>query len=107
MSMMPFVAGLLAGVAAVRLVRNKQTKAGLDQAQTRLRQATVTGLGAIEASSARLREKLAVVEVPEAPEAVEPVAIPAVEAVPRKRAPRKSGTATPRAKARPKPDTAS
>ena len=57
--LLPFAAGLLAGAAAVKLIREDKAKAGLDKAQDRLREATVSGLSAIEQSSARLRSRLA------------------------------------------------
>lgn len=79
--LLTFASGLLAGIVGVKLL-NKATppaaqrletlggkaRQGLAQAQSGLRDATVTGLEAIEKSSASLRAKLA----PAAAEAAEP-----------------------------------
>ena len=65
----PFLAGLATGAAAIMLLKNKNPQATLedatkklkqqsDLAQDALRQAAVSGLNAIEASSARLRDHL-------------------------------------------------
>ena len=56
--LLPFAAGLLTGVAAIKLIRNDKAKKQLDKAQDRLREATVSGLATLEHSSARLRDKL-------------------------------------------------
>lgn len=71
--LLTFASGLLAGVVGVRLLKSVKTpegvktataaiggkaRHGLDQAQTGLRQATVSGLTAIERSSASLRARL-------------------------------------------------
>ena len=69
--LLPFAVGLLAGAAAVRLIRDDKTRDGLEKAQERLREATVSSLSAIEQSSARLRDRLV-----SAPDAVEPAAEP-------------------------------
>jgi hypothetical protein len=97
--LLTFASGLLAGIVGVKLL-NKATppaaqrletlggkaRHGLAQAQSGLRDATVTGLEAIEKSSASLRAKLA-------PAAAEPAAA-------KPRAPRKA--AAPKAKAAPR-----
>lgn len=57
--LLPFTVGLLAGAAAVKMVKNDQAKNQLDKAQNTLLRATVSSLSAIEQSSARLRAKLA------------------------------------------------
>lgn len=86
--LLPFVAGLLAGAAAIKLIREKKTKDRLEKVQGRLREATVSSLTAIEKSSAHLRTRLAA-EIDQA-EPVTAVAAPAKP--PRKRAaPRKAG----------------
>lgn len=56
--LLPFAVGLLTGAAGVRLLRNESAKKQLAKAQDRLREATVSGLNAIENSSARLRTRL-------------------------------------------------
>lgn len=57
--LLPFAAGVLAGAVALRLLKTERTRSGLEKAQDRLRDATVSGLEAIEHASARAREKLA------------------------------------------------
>lgn len=54
----PFAAGVIMGAAALRLFRSGKTGAGLEKAQDRLRDATVSGLQAIENASARARARL-------------------------------------------------
>lgn len=65
-----FATGLVTGIIGVRAVKNskgkesltalgEKTRHGLDQAKSGLRDATVSGLSAIEKSSASLRGKLA------------------------------------------------
>ena len=93
--LIPFAVGILTGVAAVKLVRNEKAKKGLESAQERLQSATVSGLAAIEQSSARLRHRL---EAPnEAETSVEDVGEEdaVVEAKPaaRRRAPAKKAAA--------------
>lgn len=82
--LLTFASGLLAGIVGVRVLKSVKVPAGmgaatatqlgtigdkarhgLDKAQTGLRQASVSGLTAVEKSSASLREKLAA--APEAP----------------------------------------
>ncbi|MDR0736371.1 MAG: hypothetical protein LBF51_06005 [Zoogloeaceae bacterium] len=69
MPIFPFIAGLAAGVVAVRLYKNAPLRAGLlsagqklrqkgTVAEGRLRQAAASGLGALADSSARLRDRL-------------------------------------------------
>lgn len=89
--LLPFAAGLLTGVAAIKLIRNDKAKKQLDKAQDRLREATVSGLATLEHSSARLRDKLqaapaAAAETP-APEAK--AAKPARKPAAKRRAPAK------------------
>lgn len=92
--LLPFAAGLLAGAAAIKLIRDDKAKSGLEKAQDRLREATVSSLTAIEQSSARLRGRLA--GEGGASAAAEPAAVVAAVATPaakptRKRAaPRKA-----------------
>ena len=54
----PFVAGLLTGAAATKLIRDKKVKLQLDKAQGRLREASVSGLNTIEQSMAYLRDRI-------------------------------------------------
>lgn len=56
--LLPFAAGLLAGAAAVKLLRSDKARAGLGKAQESLREATVSGLAAIEHSSATMKQAL-------------------------------------------------
>jgi hypothetical protein len=56
--LLPFAAGLLTGAAVVSLFGDEKTKTRLDKVQDRLREATVSGLGTIEQSMARLRGKI-------------------------------------------------
>lgn len=56
--LLPFAAGLLAGAVAIKMFRSEKALKQLDQAQNRLREATVSGLSAVEQSTARLRDKL-------------------------------------------------
>ena len=87
--LIPFAVGILTGVAAVKLVRNEKAKKGLESAQERLQSATVSGLAAIEQSSARLRHRLeASVE-----DAGEEDAVVEAKPVARRRAPAKKAAA--------------
>lgn len=67
--LLPFAAGLVAGAIAVRLLRNEKTRDGLDKvqekarlglekAQESLRGATISGLSAVESSSAAMKRRL-------------------------------------------------
>ena len=93
--LIPFAVGILTGVAAVKLVRNEKAKKGLESAQEHLQSATVSGLAAIEQSSARLRHRL---EAPnEAETSVEDAgeedAVVEAKPVARRRAPAKKAAA--------------
>lgn len=82
--LLTFSAGLVAGIAAIRMLKNEKTQSaaasgrdkvltGLDSAQERLREVAISGLSAVEHSSARLRTKLTpAVEAEPAPEAAKP-----------------------------------
>lgn len=84
--LLPFAVGLLTGAAGVRLLRNDSAKEQLAKAQERLREATVSGLNAIENSSARLRTRL--------DQTAEPAPSAAAKTTPRKAsAPRKKAAA--------------
>lgn len=77
--LIPFAAGILTGVVAIKLARNEKAKKHLENAQERLQNATVSGLSAIEQSSARLRNRLQApvdAEVAAEEAAVAPVAAP-------------------------------
>jgi hypothetical protein len=98
----PFVAGVLTGAVALRLIKTDKTKAGLEKAQDKLRGATVSSLEAIESASARVRQRLAAddAEASTTAEAVADVVAPATapEAPPRTRAgsaPKTSAKAAP------------
>lgn len=108
--LLTFAGGLIAGIIGIRVLNKAAAPAaarldglggkarqGLDQAGESLRGAAVTGLSAIEKSSAGLRAKLAAVE-PAGTAASEPAAKPAAKtARPRKAAAPKAKTAEPAA----------
>lgn len=97
--LLPFAAGLLTGVAAIKLIRNDKAKKQLDKAQDRLREATVSGLATLEHSSARLRDKLqaapAAAPAAETPAAAAKAAKPARKPAAKRRAPAKPKAAAP------------
>ena len=95
----PFVAGVLTGAVALRLIKTDKTKAGLDKAQDNLRDATVSSLEAIEHASARARKRLTAAEADEDGESMPAEAAEPSAPAARKRAPRA-------AKAAPKVDAA-
>ena len=77
--LIPFAAGILTGVVAIKLARNEKAKKHLENAQERMQNATVSGLSAIEQSSAPLRNRLQApvdAEVAAEEAAVAPVAVP-------------------------------
>lgn len=53
-----FAAGAIAGIIAMKLIKEKSAKEALEKAQDKLREATVSGLQTIESASARAREHL-------------------------------------------------
>ena len=53
-----FTAGVLTGIAVMKLIQSKSTKETLEKAQDKVRDATVSGLEAIENASAKARAKL-------------------------------------------------
>lgn len=61
---LPFAIGAMVGAAAVRLLKSVNLRGGLDKAQEKLRDATISSLDAIEHSSAGLKAKLVVVPEP-------------------------------------------
>lgn len=92
--LLPFAVGLVTGALGIRLLKAGKTRATLDKAQERLREATVSSLSAIEHSSAHLRAKLATdSELPletaaqgqAAPNQAESKAAPQSKAAPRRR----------------------
>lgn len=99
--LLPFVAGIAAGALAVKLWRTDKSRLRLDQAQEtlraatdtaqkKLRAATVSGLEAIEHSSAAMRERLSAEKAP----AKKPVARKAAaRPVAKKAAPKKKPAA--------------
>lgn len=54
-----FAAGVLTGAAAMALIKSKKTKAGLEKAEDKLRDAAVSTLRTVEKASAKAREHLA------------------------------------------------
>lgn len=75
-----FAAGVLAGAIGVNMLRKAKQSDGL-RAAAAVRQAAVSGLSAVEKSSASLRAKLTPVEEPaEEPAPVEEPAAPVEEA---------------------------
>ena len=64
--LLPFAAGLLTGVAAIKLWRNESTRAGIDKAQEKLRQVAASSVTAIKTTSARLGKRLAPENTPDA-----------------------------------------
>ncbi|MDD2664702.1 MAG: hypothetical protein PHD19_13215 [Dechloromonas sp.] len=88
--LLPFVAGLVAGAAAVKLWRNEKTAQTLTNAKVKIRSATVSGLSRLESSSASMREKLAVGEA--APDPADDADVPAARPT-RARKPRPAGSA--------------
>lgn len=89
-----FASGIIAGIVGVKLLKNIKAPDSLgtlgDKAQAGLRDATVSGLSAIEKSSASLRAKL----TPDEPAVVEPAAVPVAKAAPRRKVAAKKKTAT-------------
>ena len=55
---LPFTLGVAVGAALLRLLKNDRARDGLHKAQGKLREATVSGLDAIEKASARARTRL-------------------------------------------------
>ena len=90
---------MLTGAVALRLIKTDKTKAGLDKAQDKLRDATVSSLEAIEHASARARKRLTAAEADEDGESMPAEAAEPSAPAARKRAPRA-------AKAAPKADAA-
>lgn len=95
---LPFAIGAMVGAAAVRLLKSVNLRGGLDKAQEKLRDATISSLDAIEHSSAGLKAKLAA--VPEAAEAAPAEAAPKRKAPVRRRSPPAAATAKPAATAK-------
>lgn len=56
--LIPFAAGLLTGVVALRLFKSDKSKAALDKAQEHVRDATVSSLDAVSNASSRMRDSL-------------------------------------------------
>lgn len=97
--LLPFAAGILAGAAAVRLLRDQRTRLDLDKlrnslgkAQETLREAAVSGLAGIEHSSARAKERLSAPPAA-APAAAKPVRRKAADKVAGKVASKSAGKA--------------
>lgn len=95
--LLTFATGLVAGITGVRLLKSAKLDAiptpsvgdigqkardGLDRARSGLREAAVSGLSAVERTSAGLRDKLA----PEPPAEMPPAAKPKARRSPRKAA---------------------
>lgn len=81
-----FASGLIAGIVGVQMLKKAKLAdrpdpaARLDKAQAGLRQAAVSGLAAVEKSSACLRAKLTPAETPDVAAPAEPVAADATSA---------------------------
>lgn len=67
--LLPFAVGLVTGAIVVKLLRNEKTRdglekvqekarIGLEKAQDKLRDATISGLAAVESSSAAMKRRL-------------------------------------------------
>jgi hypothetical protein len=95
-----FASGIIAGIVGVKLLKKvkapdslgtlgDKARSGLDKAQAGLRDVTVSGLSAIEKSSASLRTKL----TPDEPAVDEPAAVPVAKAAPRRKVAAKKKTA--------------
>lgn len=95
---LPFAIGAMVGAAAVRLLKSVNLRGGLDKAQEKLRDATISSLDAIEHSSAGLKAKLAT--APEPAEAPPAEAAPARKAPARRRSSAAAGAAKPAAAAK-------
>jgi hypothetical protein len=54
-----FAVGVVTGIAATQLLKNKTAKASLEKAEDWLRDATISSLQAIEKASAKARAQLA------------------------------------------------
>ncbi len=99
--LLPFVAGIATGALALKLWRADKSKLKLDQAQEKiraagdstqkkLRSATVSGLEAIEHSSAAMRERLSEKKAPAKKAAAKK---PAAKPATKKAAPKKATAA--------------
>lgn len=106
--LLTFSAGLVAGIAAIRLLKNEKTqaaaagsrekvRAGLDTAQERLRDAAIASLSAVEQSSARLRTRLTPAQEEQEPPQPEPPTAPVAPAARRAGSRKKSASKTPKA----------
>lgn len=109
-----FASGIVAGIIGVKLLKNvkapeslgsigDKARGGLDKAQAGLRDVTVSGLSALEKSSASLRTKL----TPEEPATPEPAAVPVTKAAPRRKvtAKKQAVAASPPIDAKPESDS--
>lgn len=109
-----FASGIVAGIIGVKLLKNvkapdslgtmgDKARSGLDKAQVGLRDVTVSGLSALEKSSASLRTKL----TPEEPATPEPAAVPVTKAAPRRKvtAKKQAVAASPPIDAKPESDS--
>lgn len=105
-----FASGIIAGVVGVKLLKNvkapesletlgDKARSGLDKAGAGLRDATLSGLTAIEKSTASLRGKLAAVGEAEAEAEAAPPAAPAAVNVAKKATPRRKVAAKKKAAA--------
>lgn len=97
--LLPFAAGLLAGAAAVKLLRNEKThdrlekvqektRLGLGIAQDRLRDATIESLSVVESASAAMKQRLSADKTvtKEAASPAQPASLPTSRKAPRKKA---------------------
>ncbi|OJX78536.1 hypothetical protein [Magnetospirillum sp. 64-120] len=110
-----FAGGIVAGIVGVKLLKRVKSpeslgnlgdkaRSGLDKAGAGLREATVTGLSAIEKSSAKMRTKLTPEAEAEAPAAAAAVVPVAKKAAPRRKVATKKKAATTTTTVDPKPE---
>ncbi len=84
---LPFAAGIVTGMVALRLFKSDKAKAGLTKARGGLREVTLNSLEAIESVSARARGRLAGEAAPVAEEASPLTQAGSAAPAPKKRAP--------------------
>lgn len=97
-----FASGIIAGIVGVKLLKNVKAPQSLGSIGDKARDVTVSGLSAIEKSSASLRTKL----TPEEPAVEEPAAVPVAKAAPRRKvATKKAAAASNPVDAKPESDS--
>jgi hypothetical protein len=63
--LIPFAAGIAVGAVAVKMLKGVRIKKEVAKASDCLREAAVSGLGAVEKSAGKLKDKLAAEAAPE------------------------------------------